>query len=74
MAKTELLSATSLCSLGRSLYIAEYSGTLGGLRLQKNVDGLIAHFEVCNKVNIAFGMPSRRSFKEDLFLSSHLKH
>ena len=63
MAKMKLMSANKPFSRDCSLYIAEYSGTSGNLRLQKNVDGWIANSEVCNKVNIAFEMPSRRFSK-----------
>ena len=54
-----LCQPTGICSRGRSIYIAEYGGTSGGLRISKNVDGLIAHSEICHNTNIAFGMPSK---------------
>ena len=55
-----LCQPTGICFRGRSIYIAEYGGTSGGLRISKNVNGLIAHSEICHNTNIAFGMPLKR--------------
>ena len=61
----KLNSPVGIASCGNAIYIAEHPTDIQGLiRIYHSLEGLIRFQQICNKVSKAFGMISKREFRQ----------